>query len=82
MEKTDLELIARYKGEDGELASLWEEHLAFERQLEKLERKPFLSPEEQLERNELKKRKLAGRDQIEQRLDKYRYRVARGAHSS
>ncbi len=74
MEKTDVELIHQYTHQDQELASLWSEHQTFERRLEKLERKPYLSPDEQLERNDLKKKKLAGRDQIEQILKRYRQR--------
>ncbi len=78
MEMTDIALIHEYTQSDGELASLWAEHQAFERRLEKLERKPFLSQDEQLERNDLKKKKLAGRDQIEQILKRYRQRDGHG----
>lgn len=72
MEKTDVALIAQYTHADPELASLWNEHQDFEKRLEKLERKPYLSANEQLERNDLKKKKLVGRDQIEQILKRYR----------
>lgn len=72
MEKTDVELIGQYTHADPELALLWNEHQGFEKRLEKLERKPYLSADEQLERNDLKKKKLVGRDQIEQILKRYR----------
>jgi uncharacterized protein len=82
MEKSDLELIDQFSQKDQELAVLWKEHQGFEHRLNKLERKPFLSPEEQEERNTLKKQKLAGRDQIESILAKYRQRVMVGANNS
>lgn len=72
MEKTDLALIEQHQKSDAVLADRWKEHLTFEARLAKLENKPFLSPEEQQERNDLKKKKLAGRDEIETLLQKYR----------
>lgn len=79
MEKSDMELIEKYRQDDQELGTLWDEHCDFERQLDKLERKPFLSPEEQQTRNLLKRRKLAGRDQIENILLRYRKNVRSAA---
>ncbi|MBI4237133.1 MAG: YdcH family protein [Deltaproteobacteria bacterium] len=76
MEQSDLDLIARYEQNNPALATLWKEHCNFERQLSKLESKPFLTATEQLERNRLKKLKLAGRDQIEQILNQYRNTAA------
>lgn len=45
---------------------LYEEHVIFEKQLSDYERKTFLSPQEELEKNKVKKMKLAGKDAMEQ----------------
>ena len=47
-----------------ELRQLWEEHLELERQLEEFNSQAYLNPSEQVERKTIKKRKLAGKDQI------------------
>ena len=44
---------------------LYEKHLFFEKQLLEYEKKPFLSPEEELEKNKVKKMKLVGKDEME-----------------
>ncbi len=44
---------------------LYEEHSLFEKQLSEYDRKSFLSPQEELEKNKVKKMKLAGRDEME-----------------
>lgn len=65
MEHRDLELIERLSPADPELAQLWREHLELEAQLDSLSSRLYLTPEEQVERKRLQKRKLAGRDRIE-----------------
>ena len=72
MDQRDLELIAKYGEADPELKSLYEEHVAFEKILEKMEGKPFLTPSEETELKEIKKKKLAGKTRIETLLMKYR----------
>jgi uncharacterized protein YdcH (DUF465 family) len=47
---------------------LYEEHILFEKQLTEYEKKPFLSPQEELEKNKIKKMKLAGKDAMERIL--------------
>jgi uncharacterized protein YdcH (DUF465 family) len=47
---------------------LYEEHIIFEKQLSEYERKSFLSPQEELEKNKVKKMKLAGKDAMEKIL--------------
>ena len=74
MERIDLELIERHVANDKVLEVLYREHLEFEQQLEKMNNKPFLTPNEEMERKALQKRKLAGRDRIEQILREYRKR--------
>ena len=72
MEQQDLELIAANLGHDEELKSLWEEHVGFEKILERYSGKTVLSPAEELEVKEYKKKKLAGKTRIQDLLQKYK----------
>ncbi|WP_027184907.1 DUF465 domain-containing protein [Desulfovibrio inopinatus] len=72
MEQRDLDLIAKIVDENAELKGLYEEHIQFEKILEKYESKPFLTPEEDLEVKELKKKKLAGKTEMMSLLEQYR----------
>ena len=72
MEKYDEELISQWIGKDSELRKYVEEHRDFERKLEELDGKAFLTTEEETEKKKLKKLKLRGKDQIETILNKYR----------
>lgn len=72
MEHSDLKLIEQLMKQDAELERLWSEHLDFERRLEEMNRKPYLTSEEQVEQARLKKLKLAGRDRIEAILAAHR----------
>ena len=72
MEQGDLKLIEKYSVNDNVLNGLYQEHLDFERELEKYNSKPYLTPAEELERKNLQKKKLIGRDRIEQILREYR----------
>ncbi|SHI50809.1 hypothetical protein SAMN02745165_00260 [Malonomonas rubra DSM 5091] len=47
---------------------LYEEHILFEKQLSEYEKKGYLSPQEELEKNKVKKMKLAGKDAMEKIL--------------
>jgi len=72
MERSDIELIQKHTANDKILESLYREHLDFERKIEKYNNKPFLTPSEEMERKQLQKLKLAGRDRIEMILREYR----------
>ncbi|OGQ04772.1 MAG: hypothetical protein A3F82_08045 [Deltaproteobacteria bacterium RIFCSPLOWO2_12_FULL_44_12] len=72
MEERDLELIKQVSAKENALENLYKEHVSYERQLAKLDRKLFLTPEEVVLRKELQKKKLKGKDQIETILKKYR----------
>lgn len=72
MDQRDLDLIAKYGEADPELKSLYDEHIAFEKILDKMEGKPFLTPSEETELKEIKKKKLTGKTRIETLLMKYR----------
>jgi uncharacterized protein YdcH (DUF465 family) len=65
MKQSDLELIEKLSSAYPELTQLWREHLELEAQLNFLSGRLYLTPEEQVERKRLQKRKLAGRDRIE-----------------
>ena len=47
---------------------LYEEHVLFEKKLSEYEKKSWLSPQEELEKNKVKKMKLAGKDAMERIL--------------
>jgi len=72
MEDKDKLLIEKYINSDEELKKYVEEHILFEKQLEELSKKPYLTQEEEIKQKKLKKLKLAGRDTIETLLKKYR----------
>ncbi len=65
MEKRDLDLIEAWKDKNLELKKLWEEHLEYEEQLDRFNKRVYLSTSEELERKTLQKKKLMGRDKIE-----------------
>lgn len=72
MEQQDLELVATYLEHDEELKALWEEHVGFEKILERYSGKAVMSPAEDLEVKEYKKKKLAGKTKIQALLEKYK----------
>jgi len=72
MEKNDTLLIEKHIKKDEELRKYVEEHMLFEEQLEALNKKAHLTPDEEVEQKRIKKLKLAGRDKIEILLRKYR----------
>jgi uncharacterized protein YdcH (DUF465 family) len=72
MEQRDVELIEVWKEKDPELKRLWEEHHDFEEQLERFNKRVYLSTAEEMERKTLQKKKLMGRDRIERILLKIR----------
>ena len=64
MEHYETSRIESLLGRDSELDSLWEEHLDLEIRLEALDSRDHLSPHAQMERKQLQKQKLAGKDRI------------------
>ncbi len=72
MEKKDEELIQSLLVHDAELKQYYDEHLVLERQLSEFNRRLYLTPEQELERKQLQKRKLHGKDRIMQILDRHR----------
>ena len=72
MEEKDKLLIEKHINSDEELKKYFEEHILYEKQLDELNKKPFLTQEEEIKQKKLKKLKLAGRDSMEMLLKKYR----------
>jgi len=72
MEQKEIDLINRLINKDQKLQKLWEEHLELEEKIEEYNKRVYLTPEEELEKNRLKKIKLAGKDKILAILKKYK----------
>jgi uncharacterized protein YdcH (DUF465 family) len=66
------ELIERLMKEDEEFLKTKQSHSQLSKQLEELEKKPFLTPQDEMEIKIIKKKKLALKDQMEKILVKYR----------
>ena len=66
------ELIERVMKEDGEFLRVKQIHTQLAKQLEDLEKKPYVTPQDEMEIKILKKKKLAAKDQMEKILMKYR----------
>ncbi len=72
MEKRDEELIQTLVDLDPELKKYYQEHIDLERQLDGLQHKAVLTPDEDLEKKRLQKVKLAGKDRIMEILARHR----------
>ena len=72
MEEDDLKLIERLVLGNKVLEHLMKQHYEFERKLEEYQKKPYLTPEEEVEKRRTQKLKLAGRDRIEAILVSHR----------
>ena len=76
MEPHEIELLEKYAENDPELKALWDDHLLYEKQIEKLESKPYRTPTEAQSLKQLKKQKLDGKTRFMDILDKYRAQAA------
>jgi uncharacterized protein YdcH (DUF465 family) len=66
------ELIERLVRENEEFLKAKQAHAEFAKQLEELEKRVFLTPQDEVEIKILKKKKLASKDQMEKILVQYR----------
>ncbi len=66
------ELIERLLRENEEFIKAKKAHMELARQLEELEKKPYLTPQDEIEIKIIKKKKLAWKDEMERILMKYR----------
>lgn len=72
MEEAEEILIKKYIDQDDELRRYVEDHKQIEADIETYNRRIYLTPEEELEKKNLQKRKLLGKEKIFQILAKYR----------
>lgn len=70
MDQQEKELLEKYAAADPELKSLWDDHLLYEKQIEKLESRSFRTPAEEQTLKQLKKQKLDGKTRMMNILDK------------
>ena len=70
----DEEVMQQLWEENEDFRQLKEEHTWFHRKVEDLDKKSFLTPAEQVQREELKKKKLALKDKMEAIITAYRRR--------
>jgi len=68
----DDKLVQALIEHDEELRQYVEEHKKYEQQLAKLQKRRYLTPEEEAEKKRLQKMKLRVKDKIEQILNQYR----------
>ena len=61
----DKALVERLRSENAEFQELYREHLDLETKLERFASLHYLTAQEEMERHELQKRKLAGKDRME-----------------
>lgn len=72
MSQKEEELKTKLMEENPEFRALAEEHEKFEIILEEFNRKPYLTPAEEIERKNIQKQKLKGKDRMERILKKNR----------
>ncbi len=68
----EAELIERLMREDEEFFRIKKAHTELATQLDELEKKPFLTPQDEMEIKIIKKKKLAYKDEMEKILRKHR----------
>lgn len=73
MDQHELDLLEKHAATDPELKSLWEDHVLYEKQVEKLESKAFRTPTEDQTLKQLKKQKLEGKTKLMDILDRLKH---------
>ncbi|MEJ2201761.1 MAG: YdcH family protein [Desulfuromonadaceae bacterium] len=58
------EVVQRLFDGNPRFRRLYEEHHLLEKELKKLDQKPYLTPDEEIERKKVQKLKLAGKDEM------------------
>lgn len=71
MDKHEQQLLEKLAPGHSDLQALWDEHILYEKQLEKLEGKAYRTPQEEQQMRELKKQKLDGKTKLVDLLDRY-----------
>ena len=70
MDQHEIDLLEKCAPTDPELKSLWEDHVLYEKQVEKLESKAYRTPTEEQTLKQLKKQKLEGKTKLMDILDR------------
>jgi uncharacterized protein len=76
MERREEELIQQLLADDNELRNLYLEHQELKQKLEAFRNKPYLTPQEELEKKRIQKLKLASKDRLMEVLHRHRSAVA------
>lgn len=71
MEQKELELLEKLAAEHADVKLLWDDHILFNKQLEKFESKAYLTPDEQTQAKQIKKQKLDGKTKLVALIEKY-----------
>lgn len=71
MEEREIQLLERFAPNDPELKELWDDHVLYEKQVDKLEAKAFRTPTEEQTLKQLKKQKLEGKTKFMAILDRH-----------
>jgi uncharacterized protein YdcH (DUF465 family) len=72
MDDVDQTLVQQMFDSNPRFRLLYEEHLLLEKELQNLDSRFFLTPEEELERKKVQKLKLAGKDEMVRMLRSHR----------
>lgn len=72
MEEKDQSLVQQLFDGNPRFRLLYEEHQVLEKELNQLNTKSFLTPDEEIEKRKVQKLKLAGKDEMEKLLSRYR----------
>ncbi|GHU91235.1 hypothetical protein AGMMS49925_05640 [Deltaproteobacteria bacterium] len=70
MDQHEMSLLKQHMPNNPELKSLWEDHVLYNKQVEKLEGKSFRRPIEEQTLKQLKKQKLEGKTKLMTILDR------------
>ncbi|CCQ91133.1 conserved hypothetical protein [Nitrospina gracilis 3/211] len=65
----DPEVLEKAKSEIPEFKPLFDEHTRLKHQVEELNKRPYLTPEEELEKKKFQKQKLICKDKLESMLE-------------
>jgi uncharacterized protein YdcH (DUF465 family) len=72
LEKKDIELLQKLAEGNPELKKLYDEHMFLEEQVKDFESRKYLSTLEEMEKKNLQKKKLFGKDRIQKILAAHR----------
>lgn len=73
MEEKDQTLVQELFDNNPRFRLLYEEHRLLEKELSQFEDRPFLSAEEEMEKKNIQKLKLAGKDEMERIIANFRH---------